>query len=375
MLLVDDEQPVLDALSRMLRTRFDVTVSSDAREAVDVVAKGDFAVVMSDLRMPGMDGVAFLQEARAVAPDTVRIMLTGHADIDAAADAVNRGQVFRFLTKPASTDIVRGALQGAVDQHRLLTAERELLEQTLHGSVATLLDTLALADPLAFARASRVRRIVSTLLNSVGVADRWEIEVATMLSHIGAVTLPPGVAEKIHNGEAMSPAEQAAVDRLPAVAEGLLSNIPRLEGVRDIIRLQQKHYDGSGEPDERVAGEDIPLGARILKVALDLDVLEAQRTPHDQCCALLRARKGTYDPELLNALDQALGGPEEVVTEVTIDGLRNGAVLACDVTDVTGMLLVGRGQAVSPSLIERLRNHHEVRGVVQPLYVSDGYVV
>ena len=130
-LIVDDDVQLLDALQRMLRPRFEVTVATDSKEALRVVvAEEPFAVVIADLRMPGMDGVSLLFCIRQVAPDTVSVLLTGHADLEAATAAVNHGDAFRLLTKPCNPAVLFRALEASVERHRLITAGRMHLEST-----------------------------------------------------------------------------------------------------------------------------------------------------------------------------------------------------------------------------------------------------
>jgi DNA-binding NtrC family response regulator len=130
-LLVDDDIQILDALQRQLRRDFDVTTTCDAKEAIRlVVSGGPFAVVVSDLRMPGMDGVSLLFLIRKISPETVRVLLTGNADVEAAISAVNQGNIFRFLTKPCPPATLIAALEASVEQYRLSNAGRELRGQT-----------------------------------------------------------------------------------------------------------------------------------------------------------------------------------------------------------------------------------------------------
>lgn len=343
-LLVDDEPSLLEGLRRQLRGRFDVSTAPSGGEALLLAAKDPFAVVVSDMRMPGMDGVSLLRAMRGRWSDTVRVLLTGHADLDAAVAAVNEGNVFRFLTKPCEPEVLRTALDQAVEQHRLITAERELLERTLNGAVQALLETLSLANPMAFARAERVRSTVKELLDALEISDRWAIEVACVLSQIGAVTLPPPVAEKLHAGLPLDEDEEAMVERLPEIAERLLGAIPRLDEVRAIIRAQRT---GAGFGD-------VPLGARILRVALDFDTLEARRTDLSTAIGIMRSRGDVYDQVVVDALAAGEGGHD--VREVRLDDLRTGMVLLADVHTGDGLLLLGRGQPVTPGLLERMRN-------------------
>jgi response regulator RpfG family c-di-GMP phosphodiesterase len=371
-LCVDDEPAVLDGLRRSLRGLVTLHTATGGEEALAALdAAGPFAVVVSDMRMPGMDGVTLLARVRERAPDTVRMLLTGNADVEAAAAAVNRGQIFRFLCKPCPPDDLRAAVRAAVEHHRLVTAERELLDRTLRGSVQALVETLALANPTAFTRAARLRRLVRSLVAALGIEDWWHIEIAATLSQIGAVTLPPAVVEKLHTGDELTPEEAEMASRLPAIAEDVLATIPRLDAVRDAIRYQEKHFDGSGRPPGPVRGEQIPIGARILRVAIDYDQLEARGLSPALATDALRSRPGVYDPAVLDALEHAVGraGLARESCEVTVAELRPGMILATDVRARNGVMLVGRGHEVTPSLLQRIRNFAATVGVTDRILV------
>ena len=184
-LCVDDEPNILLAMERQLRKQFEIHTEVGPVLGLQAIAeKGPFVVVVSDLRMPVMDGIEFLTRVRAVSPNTVRVMLSGQADMDAAVAAVNQGNIFQFLTKPCPVDTLTRALNSAVEQHRLITAERELLEQTLRGSIAVLSEILSLVNPLAFGRAQRIRRYL------VHTAAKLDLRVALDLG--GRAPVPMG---------------------------------------------------------------------------------------------------------------------------------------------------------------------------------------
>jgi len=371
-LLVDDEPHVLDGLQRQLRRNYEVTVTSEAKAALRlVVTQGPFAVVVSDLRMPIMDGVTLLHCIRQAAPDTVRVLLTGNADLEAAMAAVNEGNVFRFLTKPCPTLALLRALEASADQYRLITAERVLLEQTLRGGLKTLTDILALVNPEAFGRAVRVRKLVHELACAEGIADPWQVEIAAMMSQIGWVTLPQEMTSKLYRGAALSESEQAIMDKLPGVTEQLLANIPRLEPVREILRYQGKHYNGHGLPDDQACGGSIPWGARALKAATDLDVLEAQGLQGAMALDALRARTGGYDPAILDALQKQRGDQQRdgAVMQLPLHQVQTGMIFAEDVKTRSGLLLIARGQEVTPSLVQRIKNLALTSKISDPVLV------
>jgi len=181
-LIVDDDPNVLDGLKRILRKGFSIETATGGEAGLNqMAASGPFAVTLSDMRMPGMTGIQFLAAVRQRSPDTVRLMLTGNADIQTAIDAVNEGCVFRFLTKPCPEDALKGALQAALVQYNLIISEKELLEKTLHGSVKVLTEILALVNPAAFSRATRIHQTMKHMVQQLGLQDTWRYEIAAML--------------------------------------------------------------------------------------------------------------------------------------------------------------------------------------------------
>lgn len=351
-LCVDDEPQVLDGLTLHLRRSFEVHTAAGGAAGLELMAaEGPFAVVLSDMRMPGMDGAEFLAEVRRRHPDAVRMLLTGQADIPSTVAAVNEGRIFRFLTKPCPPDRLLDAFNAAVEQHRLVTAERVLLEQTLRGSIATLTDILAMTNPMAFGRATRLKTLARRLADSLKVPKAWQVEVAAMLSQLGTVALPETLTERFFHGADLDPDEKAQVQRMPQVTESLLAKIPRLEEVRAILRDQNVPYRKS----ER---RPVPVGARILKVASDFDDLESAGMPKTLALDTMRNRADTYAPEVLQALAAVMdaGDGRREVRELPLHAVQEGMVFLEDVHTKTGALLVARGFVVTPGFLERVKN-------------------
>lgn len=370
-LFVDDDPNILNGYRRSLRGQFELETAPDGIRGLEVLAeKGPFEVVVSDLRMPSMDGIQFLSMVRERAPDTVRIMLTGFAEVQTAIDAVNEGNIFRFLTKPCSPERFTGVLEQGIKHHRLVTAERELLEKTLKGAIKLLTDLLALLNPEAFGRASRIRRYAVSLAAQLGVDEIWQIETAALLSQVGCLILPEETLRKAFQGEELTPEESYNFKTHPHTAAQLLSNIPRMQEIAEIIAYQNKNYDGSGMPHNGRQGGQIPLGARILKVVLDFDLLESRGLFKGKAFTELKRRPERFDPRILQALGEVLGDEARyVVSSVNVTGLRAHMILAEDVTTLTGRLLLSRGQEVSPLILERLRSVAANAGVKEPIRV------
>jgi response regulator RpfG family c-di-GMP phosphodiesterase len=358
-LCVDDDAHVLGALARVLRPGFDVQTAATPAEALLLMehTADPFAVIISDLAMPGMDGIALLARSREVAPSTIRVLLTGNADIPAAIEAVNTGAIFRFLTKPCRPNTLTVAVAAAVAQYRLVESERVLLEQTLRGAVNALIDVLTVASPSAFARGVRLKRYVGQISDVLGVHDGWDVEVAALISQLGCVSLPPTLLEKMHAGASLEPNEQALVDGLPAAAVAFIADIPRLDTVREILRHQNTDFSADDARRPGTTSSKIPLGARMLRAAGDFDRLLTSGMPASLALGNLGARQKMYDPRVLDALRRAVSGEgEPEVRRVRFRDIREGMVFASDVIGPNGLLLGARGQEVGPALMSRLRH-------------------
>jgi response regulator RpfG family c-di-GMP phosphodiesterase len=364
-LCVDDEPHVLEALKRVLRKHYDVTIAVGGEAALALLTDAEpFESIVSDMRMPRMNGATLLFQFKQRAPDTVRLLLTGHTDLDAAIAAVNEGHIFRFLTKPCPPEVLLAALDAASQQHRLVTAERVLLGQTLLGSIRAMTEVLGLTHPEAFGPRVREHELASLIAERLRVPNAWHVEVAAMLSSIGFVSLPNDVVAKLNTGAELDATEREMVARVPEVAERVLSHIPRLENVREVLKFQDLPYAGGASGPREPA---IPIGARILKAVRDFCTEEARRRSAADAIVTLRARSSFYDPDVLEALAEECGPRVPVIKELSLRDVKSGMLLAADVEAATGMLLVARGQRVTEQLLERLRNFALRVGVVEPI--------
>jgi response regulator RpfG family c-di-GMP phosphodiesterase len=359
-LCVDDEPQILEGLGRVLRKKVELSTSAGPEAALARLDAGEtFEVVVSDMRMPGMNGAALLARFHQRAPDTTRLLLTGYAELDAAVAAVNEGHVFRFLTKPCPPDVLIPALEAAVAQHRLVTAERVLLEQTLVGSVRALIEALALARPEAFRDLTRRHERARAIAEHLKIPDAWHVEVASMIACVGYVVLPAEVVAKLHAGAPLDAAEREMVDRLPEVSERVLSHIPRLELVRAVLE-----HDGRSRGSK---GKDIPIGAAILGAVRDLAAAEAREGDTLRALAHVKAHGEGHDPAVIAAMLEVCQPAEPELRSLTLGELRTGMLLAADVKARSGLLLVARGQRVTTPLLERLRNFGVRVGIVEPI--------
>lgn len=370
-LCVDDDVNILEGYRRQLRKEFSLEIAVGPTEGLQVLTtQGPFSVVVSDLQMPEMNGIQFLSKVRELSPDTTRLLLTGKADLHSAIDAINQGQIFRFLTKPCSSDQLADALTAGVSQYRLVTAERELLEQTLSGSIKVLCEVLSLVNPEAFGRSTRITRLAEAIAGHMHIAELWPIKIAALLSQIGCVILPEAVLKKVYRGEPLTSDESQLYNQHPYVAADLVAKIPRMKHVGDIIRLQDKHYDSGAGPDHARSSSPAPVEARILKVALDFDALESAGKTRLQAINDLKNRTGRYDPNVLNALHEVIAdSPKYDVQRISACQLRLGMILGEDVRTNSDVVLASKGQEINESITLRIQSSARMTGVKEPFIV------
>jgi response regulator RpfG family c-di-GMP phosphodiesterase len=377
-LFVDDDPNILSAFKRTLHKRFQVVTSLSGEDALNRLEKdGPFAVVVADMQMPGMNGIQFLRKAKDQAPQTVRLMLTGNADQKTAAEAVNEGHVFSFLTKPCPPQSLEVAVSNAVEQYRLIVAEKELLEQTLNGAIKVLTEVLSMTDPVAFGRAEKLREQMKTIAAWFRSPRPWELELAAMLSQIGYVAVPQKVLLKARSKLSLTAAEQDILVRVPQTGAALLQKIPRLGSVAKAVLYQQKNFDGSGYPSDLVSGEAIPIGARILRVLTDLIEVDTLKCSRLEAFQIMRQTKGRYDPKVLEAVaasfDVYLDKVEPVAPAPVAAPLADiviGDTLAQDVQTADGTLLVTANTQITAPLLEKLKNFADLTGLKGPILIA-----
>ena len=358
-LFVDDEPNVLQSIRRTLRSKFDVDTAEGGEEALGLLnANGTYAVIVSDMRMPGMNGVELLAQAKQQSPDTVRMMLTGNADQQTAVDAVNHGDIFRFLNKPCESEELAGAVTSGIRQHQLITAEKDLLENTLRGSIKALTDVLSLTNPEVFGRTTRFKNRIKQIADEMDLPNVWQLESVAMLSLIGCMAIPEDLVKRKLTGQSISFDELAEFSTHTKVGADLLMAIPRMEAIAESIRYQEKNFDGSGYPLDDVKGEDIPLSARMMRIILDFDAFESAGDSANSALGKLKAQSKFYDPDVLSAFENTFERDSSLVLKpIPIAKLSDGMVLAEDVITSAEMLLVAKGQETTQSVRRHLQNY------------------
>jgi len=354
-LCVDDESRVVEGLVLHLRRDYQVFTASSGAEALKTLKQmGGAAVVVSDMRMPGMDGATLLHHVLQFFPDATRILLTGEPGRDAAVSAVNKAQIFRFLTKPCPPDVLKAAVEAGVIQHRLVNAERSILKETLNGCIKVLMDVLAITNPVAFGRANRVKRLAMEFAARLECKEFWQLEAAAMLSQIGYLSLPAELVEKLYYGETLTAEEKTLASGVPDVVSSLLENVPRLEPVIQI--LIALHW--TDEQIARLGDGTIGLGTRILGLVLEYDTLVTQGHAVDIAIQTLRARASRFGASLIDQFATHVGARSSIkeLREMPLRVVQPGMTIMQDIRTHMGTLLVARGFEVTSLFLERARN-------------------
>ncbi|HWQ09611.1 MAG TPA: HD domain-containing phosphohydrolase [Holophaga sp.] len=358
-LIVDDDESVLSGFQRTLRKRFEIDVATQGERALQILAAGaPYAVVVADMHMPGMNGLDLLMRVRDLSPDTSRIMLTGDADQRTAVDAVNHGQVFRFLAKPCEAEALAEALEAGARQHQLVRAEKELLEKTLSGAVEAMTELLSSVDPVAFGVAQLLKYRAIRVARILKAEREWEIGLAALLSPIGRLTLASSLLQRYRAGVELSRDERGLLERVPEFGARMLRRIPRLEGVADLVLYQDKGFDGSGFPENGPRGLELPFGARILKPLADV-IRDEQEQDLGRGLDRLFGNQHRYDPDVflvvkdfleaemgLNSIYRNQGVPTR------LDQLREGQILASRVVTEEGTLVLLPGIQLSSAHLQ-----------------------
>lgn len=308
-LFLDDDQSILELLRRLFANDgLEVLTSTSGPEAIEVVKCNDISVIVSDNLMPGMKGTEFLRQAKHISPDSVRIMLTGCADMQAAVDAINKGEVYKFVTKPWNHDEFRSIVLHSVDRHKTVQSLRKADEHSLYS----LAQTIELKDPYTKGHCDRVAKYALAIAEALDLEEgfRENVKRGSWLHDCGKI----GVPEAILNYPGPLKADQMeVVKKHPGWGADVarLANLP--ETVINVILYHHERYDGKGYPSG-LAGDDIPIEARIVNVADIYDALTSERAyrdqlDHRQAMEILASNRGTCsDPQIVDIFVDVVAG-------------------------------------------------------------------
>lgn len=423
LLFVDDEPFILSSLKRLFRPLgYRVFTAEGGAQGLEVVAAEKIDLVISDMRMPEMDGAQFLEQVRLKSPDTIRLLLTGFADLDSTIAAINKGQIYRYIPKPWEDNDLVLAVRHALERKQLerektrlevltrrqneelkalnagleekvrerteelrrtlglLEKAHESLKKSFLTSIRIFSNLMELRDGSITGHSRRVADLGRKLALKLGLSEveAQEIMVAGLLHDIGKIGLPDHLLHKPFN--MLAGEERVAVMKHPALGQAALMSLEQLHGAARLIRGHHERYDGQGYPDG-LAGDVIPLGARILAVANDYDAVQLGRLQNKRLNAedalqfIREGRSRRYDPKVSDALVDLLGGKVEASAtherEVVLypAELKPGMALTRDLVSRDGLLLLARDYLLDPTLIEQLRNYERMEGQPLPIYI------
>lgn len=414
MLCVDDEVNILSALKRLFKPMgYQVLTATGGADGLKVLEEHSVDVVISDMRMPEMDGAEFLEKVAAKWPWILRILLTGHSDIGATIEAINKGKIFRYVSKPWEEVDLKLTVQGAVEQ-RFLEQERRRLEKLtymqneelqelnaqLEDRVEQRTRELAKAnealqanhmltikgfsnliearEPMLAGHSRRVadmsKRVAAKL--GMGAAQQQDVMYAALLHDIGKIGLPDALLTKPY--DTLRRDELERVRSHPVTAQAILVALEAFQDVGGIIRSHHEHYDGTGYPDG-LSGDAIPVGARILAVVNEYDsaqvgTLSADKMTEAQARRHIEAGSGTkYDPAVVQAFFAVLRELERqdgLEYRACHSGeLEAGMVLAKDLVAKDGILLLSKGYVLDEKMIKKIQTFEKLIGCALDVHI------
>jgi len=415
LLLVDDEENILSALRRLFRPAgYRILTAPGGMQGLEVLEKEGVDLVISDMRMPGMDGAKFLEEVARRWPETVRILLTGYSDLTSTISAVNKGRIYCYISKPWEDNDIELAVKNALEKKFLAREKLRLeeltrkqnqelkelnatLEQRVQDRTAEIQQTADMLD-LAFKELKRSyvtaipvfanlvemregkatghsRRIAEqarALAQQMGMTeeDTENIYFAGLLHDIGKLGLPDALLNQPYIS--LPPCERALMDKHPAMGAAALLALEPMEGATKLIRSHHERFDGKGYPDQ-LFGDRIPLGARILAVVNDHDALQTgtlldkSATPAEARAFLVNNKNQRYDPRVVDEFVKILDRQPNQTTllrevKLTADGLRENMMLARDLLNSDGMLLLTKGYRLTGALISKIQTFERDTG-------------
>ena len=306
-LFVDDEAGILNAMTRLFgESGLQVLTAGSARDALEVLSHTPVSVIVSDNRMPQTSGIEFLEKAKHLAPDSVRILLTGSADVRSAIDAINRGEVYRFVTKPWDDDELRAVVSEAVRRHEIVVSLRDADE----SKMLSLAQTIELKDPYTKGHCDRVALYAGMTAARLGLGPQQlqHIKYGSWLHDCGKI----GVPEHILNAAGPLLPEQMEIVKNHSLWGAEVARLARLpEPVISLILYHHERYDGTGYPTG-ISGERIPVEARIVTIADFFDALDSdrpyrKRLPRDRIFEIMKEGDGRFfDPSIFSVFMECI---------------------------------------------------------------------
>ena len=409
-LIVDDEPVVLNALKETLeREKYHVVACSSPIKALAILEERTFAVIISDQRMPEMLGLEFLVESRRICPHASRILITAVLSLPTIVDAINKGEIFRFVAKPWLREELLATVRNALHRHELITHNEILQAQTqelnarlmvansslekqvkdleerrlqlnaanlelgarYESSLELCRRILTAYDPILGGQAKALVEFANKMAETehFNEAERHALRSAAWLSDLGLIGVSRELLRSFRaNPGVLTERERATLHHHPVYSQTLAALVDSRTDVGEVIRAHHEHFDGTGYPDG-IAGRNIPWPARCLAVAVGF--VESGQPKQAAIDTILAKSGSTYDPEavrLFLKVTHLVHLPRQV-REIMLEELEPGMVLASGIYSPHGLLLIGEGQALGPATIAKIRNHNQITPINQRLLV------
>jgi CheY-like chemotaxis protein len=370
-LLVDDDGALLRSLERNLCFDYALTTADSGQAALDLLADGGpFSVIVTDMRMPGMDGVAFIEAARVRTPRSIFLMLTGNQDVETAIKAVNDGHVFRFLNKPCEIAEIKRAIDAALRQFELVQAEKELLQKTFVGAVNMLTDVIDALRPEVLQQSDQIDAVMRSCEEGLGFCGPWEFRLAARLGLLGLALQPDEEQSRFRLLSPADPESDRLFKKIATTSAKLIERIPRLDRVADIIRMQCG--SDSAMTAEAIQTASTAAGGLLLRVATQWTFMMNAGTNPETALLELRESLPDLPPRLCCALlSTEMGKANAPGRSVALENLREGMILYDNVLSDDGALLLRKGRRLTLPVIEKLRSHGATSEGIREIVVVD----
>lgn len=312
-LIVDDEPDNLALLYRTLRGKYDIAKSTSPIQALKMMEQEHFHCILSDHKMPEMDGVEFLKRSCALLPDTMRLLVTAYTDAGILIDAINYAKIYRYIKKPYNPDELLLIVQNALEYWQLKEDNKKLitdLKDLFTGTVTAIVEALDAKDSYTLGRSRRVTFYAIKIAQALHLNDTTisRIELAGLLHDIGMIGVSDDILAKV---EALTPEEYSEIKKHVHHSVKILDDIKQLKDVVEVIKYHHEHYDGNGYP-YGIKGDEIPIGSRIISVT---DAFDSMVTPKiyrkqimiSEALNKIKQNSGTqFDPVIVETFERIL---------------------------------------------------------------------
>lgn len=412
-LFIDDNMDLIQDLAQHFFNKYNVVTAQDGEEGLKIIERqGPFAAVICNIKMPGMDGVTFLYKVRKLSPNTRRIIMSSVADHETLIRVINKARIYHFVQKPCPTAMLEMIMDKAVDRYRFISAQRDIIDQTINSVTQAYRDILAMTNPVAYSRSSRVASIVAQMAKQLSLANSWLYELAGMLSQVGCVRIPVETMEKVFTNQTLNSIDQKLLSEYPRWSYELVKDLPKMDMASEMILKQKEDFTGpklsvaptlSDEEKEAIEAGTMPkpepfdpylrenltefgdiklrppneVGAELLKVAVDFETLISSGHDIEGAIEALKNRnKDTvYNPLIINTLSKIkLPEVQKKIIEIPINQLSKHMTFEHDVLSKCGALLARKGKSYNATYQELFEKYFEQNNIPETIYVSvDSY--